>query len=191
MAVEDRRAQLLDATAAIVLDEGFAGVSVERVARSADVARTVVYAQFGSLDGLLLALVQRTEQRIFAQIGSAVPVLEGDPDTLLGRSMRAVLTAAWEEPDTWRIALFAAETAPPDLRKEIAESRERIRELLHPSLAWGLQQRGSSDIDADLFTRTVVAAVEGAIRLMIDDPQTYPLERILDYVSAFFAAFRG
>ena len=66
MAPEARREQLLDVTADLVLREGYGAVSIDRVAREATIARTVVYAQFGNLQGLLEALVDRTQRRASA-----------------------------------------------------------------------------------------------------------------------------
>ena len=55
----ERREQLLDATKAIVVADGFHAVSIEAVARAAGITRPIVYGHFEDLGGLLEALVER------------------------------------------------------------------------------------------------------------------------------------
>ena len=78
MPAAERRDQLLDVLARLILDEGYASVSIDRVAREAGIARTVVYAQFDNLDGLHTALADRNEQRIFQQVSGVLPDIAGD-----------------------------------------------------------------------------------------------------------------
>src|SRR4051794_7822017 len=59
MSAAERREQLLDATKAIVVADGFHAVSIEAVAREAGITRPIVYGHFDDLGGLLEALVQR------------------------------------------------------------------------------------------------------------------------------------
>jgi len=68
------RADLLRATAEILVEEGIGGVSVEAVARRSGVAKTTLYRHFGGLDGL-----------VFAAAAASVSETDG-PDTgsLLG-----------------------------------------------------------------------------------------------------------
>jgi AcrR family transcriptional regulator len=56
MSAPDRRDQILDATQAIVDEQGFHALSIEAVARRAGISRPVVYEHFGDLAGLLEAL---------------------------------------------------------------------------------------------------------------------------------------
>jgi AcrR family transcriptional regulator len=49
------RAELLRATAELLVTEGIAAVSVEAVARRAGVAKTTLYRHFGGIDGLVFA----------------------------------------------------------------------------------------------------------------------------------------
>ena len=60
---EERRRQLLDAALEVLAEEGFDALTVEAVARRAGLTRPVIYDQFGDLDGLLLALVDRESLR--------------------------------------------------------------------------------------------------------------------------------
>ena len=81
MTAAQRREQLLDVTKAIVVADGFHAVSIEAVARKAQITRPIVYGHFEDLGGLLEALVERESRRALEQL----------PDTyedLLGRAHR-------------------------------------------------------------------------------------------------------
>ena len=70
---EQRREQLVDAALSVILEQGYGGVSMEAVARTAGVTRPVVYDHFPNLGRLLHALIQREEQYAIAQLEQIVP----------------------------------------------------------------------------------------------------------------------
>ena len=62
------RDKLLDATAALMLEEGYAAATSRRVAERAGVQRAVVYYYFPTMDDLFLAVLRRgTEANLAAQ----------------------------------------------------------------------------------------------------------------------------
>src|SRR3954463_9134460 len=104
MTAEQRREQLLDATKAIMLEDGFHAVSIEAVARAAGITRPIVYGHFDDLGGLLKALVERESRRALSQLPDTY-------DDLLG-ALTAYLNAVRTDPDTWRLALVPPEGGP-------------------------------------------------------------------------------
>ena len=74
----ERREQLIDAALGLIIDQGYAGVSIEAVARVAGVTRPVVYDHFPNLGRLLAALVEREEKYAVAQLEMIVPESPGD-----------------------------------------------------------------------------------------------------------------
>lgn len=87
-AVAETRARVVGAARALFADGGFHRVSLEEIARRADVARATVYHQFGSKLGLLEAVVRDFEQR--AGLDGLVHLVESAP---ADRLVRAVVTA--------------------------------------------------------------------------------------------------
>src|SRR3954469_13247474 len=77
MTGEQRREQLLDATKAIAVEDGFHAVSIEAVARRAGITRPVVYGHFDALGGLLKALVERETVRALTQLPDSFDDLLG------------------------------------------------------------------------------------------------------------------
>src|SRR6478736_6099615 len=120
MTAEERREQLLDATKAIVVADGFHAVSIEAVARAAGITRPIVYGHFADLGGLLEALVERESRRALQQL----------PETYDD------LQAVRADPDTWRLVLMPQEGAPRLLHERIAAGRAaviaRLAQTLRP-----------------------------------------------------------
>lgn len=59
LAPEARAAQILDAAARLLMDEGFTEVSMERLGREAGISKALVYNYFPSRNDLLRALLER------------------------------------------------------------------------------------------------------------------------------------
>src|SRR6476661_2837877 len=125
MSAEQRREQVLDATKAIVTEDGFHAVSIEAVARRAGITRPIVYSHFGDLHGLLEALVERESARALSQLEAVLPtdLGEGDPREILLAAQRGYLEVVASDPDTWRLLLMPTEGAPAILRERIAGGR--------------------------------------------------------------------
>ena len=191
MNAQERRDQLLDVLSEIVLREGYGAVSIDRVSREAQIARTVIYSHFGNLEELLHALIERTEQRALTQIRAVIPDIdfEEDPDTVLVEALRTFLTMVRDEPGTWRLALFPVEGAPPELRQTITRVRGGLLGLLQPVAVQGLERRGGpKGLDAELFSRLLIAFGEEGAKLVLSDPGTYPPDRLASFTETIMGA---
>src|SRR5919204_3630953 len=82
---EERREQLLDAALSVLDADGFAGLTIEGVAREAGLAKTVVYDTFGGREELLRALLAREQERALSALAAALPEppLPDDPEQVL------------------------------------------------------------------------------------------------------------
>jgi AcrR family transcriptional regulator len=176
----ERREQLLDATKEIVSAEGFHAVSIERVARVAGISRPIVYGHFGDLRGLLEALVLRESQRALEQLDGFLPgdLGAGDPRALLLAGLRGYLEAVRDDPDTWRLVLMPPEGAPALLRDLLARGRGAVVAQLAEAARPGLGSGGPSP-DPEMTARTLSAVADEAARLLLTDPERYPVERLL------------
>jgi AcrR family transcriptional regulator len=175
MQAPERREQLLDATKAIVARRGFHGVSIEAVAREAGITRPIVYGHFRDLPGLLEALVERETARALAQLD--IPEdLTNDPRDALLASLRTYLEAVRDDPATWRLVLMPPEGAPAILHDLIARGRDAVLEQLTRAVGPGL-----ASPDPELFAHTLSAVSDEGARLLLTDPERYPVERILRF----------
>src|SRR3954453_1997987 len=164
MTGEQRREQLLDATKAIAVQDGFHAVSIEAVARRAGITRPIVYGHFEDLGGLLEALVERESLRALTQLPDSF-------DDLL-QALTAYLEAVRTDPDTWKLVLVAQEGTPRALHERIAVGREAVIGRLARALP-----TGSNLPDPELSAHMLSAYADEAARLTL---QGYSVERILD-----------
>jgi AcrR family transcriptional regulator len=180
MSAEERREQLLDVTKSIAADRGFHAVSIEAVAREAGITRPVVYGHFQDLTGLLEALVDRETARSLSQLQSVIDydLSSGDPAEQLLSSLGAYLEAVRSDPETWRLVLMPPEGAPQILHERIAGGRAAVVEHMARAVSPGFGPGGESP-DPELTARMLSAVADDGARLVLTDPDAYPVERIL------------
>jgi AcrR family transcriptional regulator len=180
LSAEARREQLLDATKAIVAREGFHAVSIEAVAREAGITRPIVYGHFQDLPGLLDALVDREGRRALAQLATVLPenLGSGDPREQLLAALTGYLEAVKADPGTWRLVLMPPEGAPHVLRHQVAKGREAVLAVLAQAVQPGLGV-GRESPDPELTARMLSATADEAARLLLTDPQAYPVPRLV------------
>jgi AcrR family transcriptional regulator len=175
-----RRDQILDVTRAIVDAEGFAAVTIDRVAREAGITRTLVYHQFVSLPGLLTALVDREAERAMAGLAKVItaqPPSDTDPFTA---ALAGLIGAADADPATWRMFLIPSEGGPPELYERIAQGRAvgraRIVELVGQT---DVGRALPSGPDPELTIQLLHIVGDELLRLYLRDPEHYPAARLL------------
>ena len=187
MPPEDRRQQLLDAALGVILEQGYGGVSIEAIARSAGVTRPVVYDHFPNLGMLLGALFEREEQSALAQLAQVVPADPGsqDPVDVLAKGVSRFLEAVASRPATWRLILLPPEGTPEMVRQHVEANRTRTLERIEHVVRWALTQPGwPSDVDSELAARAIRAIGEEAGRTLLIDPTRYSPERYERFVEA-------
>lgn len=184
MTAGQRREQILDVTKTLVDERGFHAVSIEAVAREAGITRPIVYTHFRDLPGLLEALVEREGARALQQLAALLPTDLGGADRrdVLVGAMRSYLEAVAADPVTWRLVLMPPEGAPGLLRTEIQRGREMIvaqlAEVARPGLAPGRESP-----DPELTGWTMSALSDAAARLLLTDPDRWPVERLMDHTA--------
>jgi AcrR family transcriptional regulator len=181
---EERRERLLDALLDQVTTDGFGALSMESIARAGGIAKTVVYSAFGDVDGALNALFAREQARAIAAIAAAVPLppYEEGPAALVVPALRTVLEDVRNRPASWRLLLVPGPGTPPAVREQIEAHRQHLVEQLQPIVRWALDRYDAPGLDAELIAYTLIAAVEHAARLTLDEPDRYGTDRIVAFV---------
>jgi AcrR family transcriptional regulator len=172
MSAAQRREQLLDVTKAIVVADGFHAVSIEAVARKAQITRPIVYGHFKDLGGLLEALVERESRRALEQL----------PDTYddLLAALTAYLEAVRTDPDTWRLVLMPQEGAPRLLHERIAAGRAAV--------VGKLAQAPTGTPDPELAARMMSAYADEAARLVLGGHAVEPILQLTRWALARLSA---
>jgi AcrR family transcriptional regulator len=186
----ERREQVLDATLALAASAGFQAISIDAVAREAGITRPIVYGHFTDLRGLLNALTDRERARALAQLAQVVPAqLDPRPAREIAvAALRGYLEAVAAEPLTWRLVLMPVEGSPAVLRGRVADDREAIRRQIVRLLSAGLEREGiTAPVDVELAAHAVQAYAEEAARLVLTDPKSYPVERLVAFADLLLA----
>jgi AcrR family transcriptional regulator len=181
LSAAQRREQLLDVTKNLVGEQGFHGVTIEAIAKRAGITRPVIYAHFEDLDALLEAMLSREALRALAQLGAILPgelPSDGDRSRALLDALRGYLEAIRADPVTWRLVLMPPEGAPQVLRDQVESGRDAVVAALAQVVGPGLSPERPSP-DPALTARLLSALSDEAARLLLTDPEQYPLERLM------------
>jgi AcrR family transcriptional regulator len=182
-----RREQLIDAALSVILEQGYAGVSIEAIARTAGVTRPVVYDHFSNLGRLLHALVEREENYALEQLAQIVPEEPGDaePAALLAAGVRRFLDAVASRPATWRIILLPLDGTPTIVRQHVEQNRARTQERIERLVRLAIERLGlPSGLDVELTAWAIRSLGEDAGRTLLTDPEQFPPERYERFVTA-------
>ena len=184
---EQRREQLLDAALELITRQGYAGVSIEAVARLAGVTRPVVYDHFPNLGRLLHALVEREERYALAQLEEVVPADAGDasPPELLLRGVDRFLKAVIERPNTWRIILLPIEGTPSIIREQVETNQARMHKRIIKLVEWAFSRPElPHELDVELTAYAIRHLSEEAGRMILTKPAEFTPERYSRYVAS-------
>lgn len=176
LSAAERRQQILDAAKAVAVRAGFHEISIEGVAREAGITRPVIYGHFGSLEGLLEALVERESLRALEQLAAVMPrEFDRDPRGALTEALRGYLEAVEADPATWRLVLMPHEGAPPVLRERIEGGRSAVV----AELARAVEVGALRSPDPELTAHSLSAVSDAGARLLLTDPDEFPVRRIM------------
>lgn len=190
MAAEQRREHLIDAALEVILEQGYARVSIEAIARTAGITRPVVYDHFPDLGRLLHAAIEREERISLEQLAQVVPEKPGDqePGELLATGVSRFLDAVASRPATWRIILLPLDGTPAIVRQHVEVNRSRVLQRIGGLVEWAIENgKLPSNLDVELTARAIRDLGEQAGRMVLTDPERYPPERYERFVARFLA----
>jgi AcrR family transcriptional regulator len=182
MPIEVRRRQVLDASLRLITEHGYGAVTMEAVAREANLAKPVVYNAYPGREALLSALLEREERRAFQTLAEAIRPAGGDPAAALVAWLQGVAEAIAAAPSAWRLMLLPADGTPDVVRQRVERGRMIALEQTRLFARSLLAQRPALDaLDEELTAHALLAACEQAAKLMIADPRSYPPARLVQY----------
>src|SRR5688500_9404660 len=98
---EVREPQMLAAAERAFAERGFHAASVDAIAEASGITKPMIYAYFGSKEGLYRACMQRARARLLAALRDGVDTTAA-PDQQLWHGLLAVFTFVERERDSWR-----------------------------------------------------------------------------------------
>ncbi len=183
----ERREQLLDAALAIIDRDGYDGMSIDAIAREAGVTRPVVYGAFDGLGPLLGALLDRQQQRALTQLYDALPLdaLGRSPAEIVELGVPALHGMLLADPVTWRIILSSPVSGPDAVRERVEGDRGRVLATVETMIGAVLPVGA----DTEVLAQGVLALLEHFGRLVLDDPDRDPAERLAAAARHLLAAW--
>jgi AcrR family transcriptional regulator len=178
---ERRRPLILDIALDLFLERGYKGTSMDAVAQAAGVTKPVVYACFDSKAELFGALLDREEERMHSQFGTALAsgTQSSDVRAMLTSGFTSMLHAVKDTPRAYRIALLGEGDAEAIVEARVRHGRNRqIAATAEAAHAW-LQGRippERLDSAAQFVAQTLIAIGEAGVRTMLVAPDDWTPE---------------
>jgi AcrR family transcriptional regulator len=170
---EATREALIEATAQIILDEGYAAATSRRVAAKAGVKAALVHYYFPSMDDLFVAVLRdKAEDNLVHQRQA---IADAQP-----------LHALWQLNKAHDAQLFTEFLAMANHRKairsEIVAYAMRFRDLEEGVVTLALKAHG---VDLELFPPVVMTMIMGGLARMVLHEQGLGITRGHDQATAF------
>ncbi|GAA2073026.1 hypothetical protein GCM10009801_26030 [Streptomyces albiaxialis] len=205
---EVRRAQILDAAARAIAEHGWQGMTMERVAAGAGVAKSVSYAIFESRERLQRAVMRRaqevTGERVARALAAAREADAAGADGVeargtgargigaaLGAGLASYLESVAREPEISRLVLLPIAGAPEGVREAVAEGRERVRRQILAAVEEHVARGGVTGLDTELLSHLVRDNAESLARLLLARPGTFTPRRLSGSVAELLRAVAG
>ncbi|MFI6096034.1 TetR/AcrR family transcriptional regulator [Lentzea sp. NPDC051213] len=182
---EQRREQLLDAALSLI-PAGFDTVTMESVAKQAEVTKPVLYDLFANRADLISALLDREAARATEQVLAALPTdfATRSPDDAFADAVRVFVHAVVEAPDRWRLVLLPPEGTPHEFRDQVELVRAGVLAQIEDLAALGLKELDRlDDLDSSLLGHTMLALAEMAGRLVLTEPEKFTPDRLAAFVT--------
>jgi len=146
-----RRDQILAAATRAFARNGFAATNLDDVAQEASISKVLLYRHFDSKMDLYRAVLERSVEHLARRVGK---------DQFTPHSIRALLEAAAEDPDGFRL-LFHHAAREPDFRSEMdrfrATSVETARRQLAQEISDPVWRGWAAQLVATLAVDAVIA----------------------------------
>src|SRR5687768_16868168 len=97
-----RERQMLAVAQRVFADRGFRAASVDAIAEGAEISKPMLYAYFGSKEGLYRACMQRSRTSLVDALDEAAASATA-PDDRLWAGLLAFFGFVEEEPEAWAI----------------------------------------------------------------------------------------
>jgi len=185
------REAVLDAAERLMAEQGYEAATVSALVEEAGIPPSSIYHYFGSKEGILLAVMERGNDRFLA----ALPRIDrrvGSQAEHLGLLVEAVATTLEQHPDFLRILVAMAAQPFNAGEGEVHRAVNRVRDLAldrlreQMEIVFGIARRGK---DADHLARFALAAFDGAFVAYQALPKV-KLGALLEHLPAALIAVR-
>ncbi|HYZ70303.1 MAG TPA: helix-turn-helix domain-containing protein, partial [Thermoleophilaceae bacterium] len=124
-----REQQMLEVAERVFAERGFHAASVDAIAEGAGITKPMVYAYFGSKEGLYIACMERARRRLFEAIDNAAEA-DAPADEALWRGIQAFFAFVSEQRESWVVLFGESTTYGGPFAEEAGRLRRQIARLV-------------------------------------------------------------
>ncbi|MDR6118410.1 AcrR family transcriptional regulator [Aeromicrobium sp. SORGH_AS981] len=190
----DRERQILAVASVAFGTHGFVGTNVADVARAAGISKPLVYAYFGSKEGLYAACLDRAG----ALLGDEIErVARGDVVGLERgvRTLEGMFGVLEDQRHVWRLLHDRSAPSTAEVATVVAAHTDRIHALAHEGVSELLALAGVRDaLDVSAMTATWLGIVDSLMDWWVAHPEQSAadmVERVTRLVAALFTDAAG
>jgi AcrR family transcriptional regulator len=163
---ELREQGILDVAGQVFARAGYESASMDEIAELAGVSKPMLYAYFGSKEGLYLAYIERAGRDLLDRLVEAAP-RDAQPATALRARIAEFLSFVEEHGDGWKV-LFRELASTRPVAEHVAELRGRIVEAIRRMIDASNPAHPAPASDA--IAHAVVGAGESLANWWLDHP---------------------
>ena len=185
----ERERQILAIASVAFGTHGFVGTNVADVARAAGISKPLVYAYFGSKEGLYAACLDRAGELLGDEIER---VARGDVVGLERgvRTLEGMFGVLEDQRHVWRLLHDRSAPSTPEVAAVVAAHTDRIHALAHEGVSELLALAGVRDaLDVSAMTATWLGIVDSLMDWWVAHPEQSAadmVERVTRLVAALF-----
>ncbi|SEL37140.1 transcriptional regulator, TetR family [Stigmatella aurantiaca] len=180
---EETRRRLLDATIAVLVEQGYARLTTVEVAKRAGVSQGAVFTHFDTKAELLVAAVEHLFPRLIQDYLAGYAGLPGGRDRI-GAAVE-MLWAVFERPEMLAaVELYVAARTEPELQAALATVEGPHRDNLL-RVARGLFPEAAEYPDFEAVVELVIDAVQGGAIARVARPHHPALPRMRQVLVRF------
>lgn len=181
-----REREMLEVAEQVFASRGYHAASVDAIAEGAGITKPMVYAYFGSKEGLYVACMERARRRLFEAIDEAADA-DAPPDEQLWNGVLAFFTFVAERRESWSILFGEPTSSGGRFAAEASRLRGQLARLVSQLLgeaatAEGLDPARIGAIDP--LAHALVGAAESLAGWWMDHPDE-PTERVAVWLMNF------
>ena len=184
---ERRRPLILDAALEVYVERGYKGTSMQAVADAAGVTKPVVYECYPNKDELLLALLDREENRLMDAISKSLPsnLVSDNMEAVLAAGLTAFLAGAGQAPNSWRVVFDSGWSSGSVVAERVRRVREtvvgQLRELVRQYMILG--EVDDIDRKAPVVAELITTVSESCARMLVLEHQPWTAAELATYIA--------
>jgi AcrR family transcriptional regulator len=176
----EREQQMLEAADRVFARRGYQASSMDEIAAEVGVTKPMLYAYFGSKEGLYLASVQRAGEMLAQRLRDAA---EGGPAERLEAGVRAFFAFVDERRSSWAVLYREASAGGGPVAEQVASLRKAVAATVSQLLA-EMAGRGTEPFESEPIAHALVGAGESLANWWLDHPEE-PLDAMTERLMSF------